>query len=118
MIDARAGGKEVSAFMICDHRTIRRYGSWRRPPLPVTALSLMSAQVISRQAARSGELAIISRHRAPKISNGPSRRSIATPPQDEIKRAFNARGPTSSRRREFFAKPVHRRDIRRTVLRG
>ena len=37
MIDACAGGKEVSAFMICDHRTIRRYGlgAVRPSPLPL-----------------------------------------------------------------------------------
>ena len=37
MMDACAGGKEVSAFMICDHRTIRRYGlgAVRPSPLPL-----------------------------------------------------------------------------------
>ena len=37
MIDACAGREEVSAFMICDHRTIRRYGlgAARPSPLPI-----------------------------------------------------------------------------------
>ncbi|WP_426533454.1 FAD-dependent oxidoreductase [Bradyrhizobium sp. McL0615] len=37
MMDACAGGTEVSAFMICDHRTIRRYGlgAVRPSPLPL-----------------------------------------------------------------------------------
>jgi succinate dehydrogenase/fumarate reductase flavoprotein subunit len=37
MIDACAGHEEVSAFMICDHRTIRRYGlgAARPSPLPI-----------------------------------------------------------------------------------
>jgi succinate dehydrogenase/fumarate reductase flavoprotein subunit len=37
MIDACAGHDEVSAFMICDHRTIRRYGlgAARPSPLPI-----------------------------------------------------------------------------------
>ena len=37
MIDACAGAEEVSAFMICDHRTIRRYGlgAVRPSPLPL-----------------------------------------------------------------------------------
>jgi succinate dehydrogenase/fumarate reductase flavoprotein subunit len=39
MIDARAGRGEVSAFMICDHRTIRRYGlgAVRPYPLPISS---------------------------------------------------------------------------------
>ena len=52
MMDACAGGKEVSAFMICDHRTIRA-GLARSAP-PRYRSSLMSAQVISRRAARFG----------------------------------------------------------------
>ena len=37
MIDACAGRQEVSAFVICDHRTLRRYGlgAVRPAPLPV-----------------------------------------------------------------------------------
>ena len=37
MIDACAGQEDVSAFMICDHRTIRRYGlgAVRPSPLPL-----------------------------------------------------------------------------------
>src|SRR6187399_2619773 len=37
MIDACAGAEEVSAFMICDHRAIRRYGlgAVRPSPLPI-----------------------------------------------------------------------------------
>jgi succinate dehydrogenase/fumarate reductase flavoprotein subunit len=37
MIDACAGREDVSAFMICDHRTIRRYGlgAVRPSPLPI-----------------------------------------------------------------------------------
>jgi succinate dehydrogenase/fumarate reductase flavoprotein subunit len=37
MIDACAGRQEVAAFMICDHRTIRRYGlgAVRPSPLPL-----------------------------------------------------------------------------------
>ena len=37
MMDACTGAKEVSAFMICDHRTIRRYGlgAVRPSPLPL-----------------------------------------------------------------------------------
>ena len=37
MMDACTGTKEVSAFMICDHRTIRRYGlgAVRPSPLPL-----------------------------------------------------------------------------------
>jgi succinate dehydrogenase/fumarate reductase flavoprotein subunit len=37
MIDACAGKPEVSAFMICDHRTLRRYGlgAVRPAPLPI-----------------------------------------------------------------------------------
>jgi succinate dehydrogenase/fumarate reductase flavoprotein subunit len=37
MMDACAGREEVSAFMICDHRTIRRYGlgAARPSPLPI-----------------------------------------------------------------------------------
>ena len=37
MIDACAGRQEVSAFVICDHRTLRRYGlgAVRPSPLPV-----------------------------------------------------------------------------------
>jgi hypothetical protein len=37
MIDACAGEKEVSAFMICDHRAVRRYGlgAVRPSPLPL-----------------------------------------------------------------------------------
>jgi succinate dehydrogenase/fumarate reductase flavoprotein subunit len=37
MMDACAGREEVSAFMICDHRTIRRYGlgAVRPSPLPI-----------------------------------------------------------------------------------
>jgi succinate dehydrogenase/fumarate reductase flavoprotein subunit len=39
MIDACAGRGEVSAFMICDHRTIRRYGlgAVRPYPLPISS---------------------------------------------------------------------------------
>jgi succinate dehydrogenase/fumarate reductase flavoprotein subunit len=39
MIDACAGRRDVSAFMICDHRTIRRYGlgAARPYPLPISS---------------------------------------------------------------------------------
>jgi succinate dehydrogenase/fumarate reductase flavoprotein subunit len=38
MIDACAGKPDVSAFMICDHRTLRRYGlgAVRPAPLPIS----------------------------------------------------------------------------------
>jgi FAD binding domain-containing protein len=35
MIDACAGREEVSAFMVCDHRTIRRYGLGAVRPFPL-----------------------------------------------------------------------------------
>ena len=39
MMDACAGRRDVSAFMICDHRTIRRYGlgAVRPYPLPISS---------------------------------------------------------------------------------
>jgi succinate dehydrogenase/fumarate reductase flavoprotein subunit len=38
MMDACAGQEDVSAFMICDHRTVRRYGlgAVRPSPLPIS----------------------------------------------------------------------------------
>ena len=111
MMDACAGGKEVSAFMICDHRTIRR--AWRGPPLPATALPSCPLR-LSQDGPLDSGTSDVCRHRARK--SRADHRGGQSRCRHRTRSRLQPRGnvlSTSSRRREFFSEPVHRRDLRR-----
>ncbi len=118
MIEACAGQNDVSAYMICDHRTIRRYGlgAVRPSPLPLFP-HVRSGYLKTGRSIR--ELAMISRHRSRKSRTdhrgGQSRR------RGGMRSCLQPRGDlisASARRRELFPEPVYRRDLRSSVLRG
>lgn len=48
MMDACAGRSEVSAFMVCDHRTIRRYGLGAVRPYPLPISSFIRSGYLKR----------------------------------------------------------------------
>ena len=117
MIDACAGGEEVSAFMICDHRTIRRYGLGAVRPSPLPIFPYVRSGYL--KTGRSSGNWHIGRHRPENLERTIEEvnRDAAAGTRSRLQPGGNVLS-ASSRRRAFCAEPLHRRDIRRTVLCG
>ena len=92
MVKAAKPGEEIAAFLLCDHRALRKYGLGCVPPFPMPLGHHLATGYLKRGATLA-ELADRNRHRSRK---GSRRRS----------REFNAigRGRPRSRFRQGIAR--------------
>ena len=94
MVKAAKPGEEITAFLVIDHRSLRKYGLGCVPPFPMP-LGHHLRPAISCAARRSPNSPARPAS-TPGRSKPRSRNSTGLPPKDAIPRSARARAPTTA----------------------